>query len=65
MKIPVSIGSPGADGGAVEFWISGVEGARYFKEAFVWPLLPDDCEPLVIMEGLPGNVRVREENGFI
>ena len=65
LKIPVPIGSPGADDGAVEFWISGIEGARYFKEAFVWSLLPDDREPLVIMEGLPGTVRGREENGFI
>ena len=26
-KIPASIGSPGADGGAVEFWISGGGGS--------------------------------------
>ena len=27
LKTPASIGSPGADGGAVEFWISGGRGA--------------------------------------
>ena len=40
-------------------------GGVFFKEAFGWSLLPDDCEPLVRMESLPGNSRVREENGFV
>ena len=37
----------------------------FVKEAFSCLLLTADREPLGIMEGLPGNGRGREENGFV
>ena len=64
--MPASIASPGSDGWAVEFWISGVGGSGSLsKEAFSWNLLLDDRKTLGTMEGLPGNDCGREENGFV
>ena len=47
----------------MDIWWS--RGRLFFKEDFSWPLPTDDREPLGTMEGLPGNVRGREENGFV
>ena len=40
-------------------------GEIFFKESFSWPLLLEDCKHIVTIEGLHGNVRGREENGFL
>ena len=51
-------------GGRVLYlWLMRVR--LFVKEAFRWPLLPDDHGPLGTMEGLPGNGRAREEKGLV
>ena len=50
-----------------KFTGDGVELAfrHELPEAFSWTLLPDNRKPLGTMEGIPGNGRGREENGFV
>ena len=40
-------------------------GRIFVKETFRCPLLPDYCKHLGTIEGLPGDVWSREENGFV
>ena len=50
-------------GRIIYLWWRG--GEIFVKESFRWPLLLEDCKHIFTIEVLHGNVRGREENGFV
>ena len=66
LKMPASICSPGGDGGAVKFWISGGGGTGSLsKSPSSGTSYRTTVNLLAQWKVYPGTIRGREKNGFI